>query len=72
MPPLKRSALQTIKFIFFLYTIHDKYKRSIGGTLITDFEPCHTLGGYLLDIHHGNPGSIPGQPMWDSWWTKWN
>jgi len=20
--------------------------------------------------HHGGPGSIPGQPIWDLWWTK--
>jgi hypothetical protein len=22
--------------------------------------------------HRGGPGSIPGQSMWDLWWTKWN
>jgi hypothetical protein len=22
--------------------------------------------------HRGNPVSIPGQPTWDLWWTKWH
>ena len=22
-------------------------------------------------IHREGPSSIPGQPMWDLWWTKW-
>jgi hypothetical protein len=22
--------------------------------------------------HRGGPGSIPGQSMWDLWWTKWH
>jgi hypothetical protein len=22
--------------------------------------------------HRGDPGSIPGQVMWDLWWTKWH
>jgi hypothetical protein len=22
--------------------------------------------------HRGGPGSIPGQVMWDLWWTKWH
>jgi hypothetical protein len=42
-------------------------------------------GGYLLFLaraiaqavqslvsHRGDPGSNPGQVMWDLWWTKWH
>jgi hypothetical protein len=25
----------------------------------------------LVASHRGSPGSIPGQIMWDLWWTKW-
>jgi hypothetical protein len=28
--------------------------------------PC----GYSLASHHVGPASIPGQVMWDLWWTK--
>jgi hypothetical protein len=26
---------------------------------------------YAFASHRGGPGSIPGQSMWDLWWTKW-
>jgi hypothetical protein len=31
----------------------------------------HSLGGKSLASHHGGPGSIPGQVMWDLQWRKW-
>jgi hypothetical protein len=31
---------------------------------------CHNLGGLSLASHLGDPGSSPGQVMWDLWWTK--
>jgi hypothetical protein len=34
--------------------------------------PCHGSGGYPPASHRGGPGSIPGQSMWDLWWTKWH
>jgi hypothetical protein len=66
-----RSIFQTMKLIFFdiPHMTNGEKKKSSGGTLITDFGPCHTIGAYLLAIHHGNPGPIPGL---DSWWMKWN
>ena len=33
--------------------------------------PCHGSGGYSSTTHHGDPGSIPVQPMRDFWWKKW-
>jgi hypothetical protein len=27
---------------------------------------------YTLASHRGGQGSIPGQVMWDLWWTKWH
>jgi hypothetical protein len=34
--------------------------------------PCHGSGGQSPASHRGGPGSIPGQSMWDLWWTKWH
>jgi hypothetical protein len=36
------------------------------------FKPCHGSGGKPPAFHRGGPGSIPSQPMWDLWWTKWH
>jgi hypothetical protein len=33
--------------------------------------PCHGSDGQSPASHCGGPGSIPGQSMWDLWWTKW-
>jgi hypothetical protein len=35
-------------------------------------ETCHGSGGKTPASHRGGPGSIPGQSMWDLWWTKWH
>jgi hypothetical protein len=29
-------------------------------------------GGKSPTSHRGDPGSVPGQSMWDLWWTKWH
>jgi len=29
------------------------------------------LGGYSPIYHCGGPGSIPGQSVWNLWWTMW-
>ena len=34
--------------------------------------PCHGSGGYSPASHHGGPGSIPGQSMWNLWLSKWH
>jgi hypothetical protein len=34
--------------------------------------PCNGSDGYSPASHRGGPGSIPGQSMWDLWWTKWH
>jgi hypothetical protein len=32
-----------------------------------------TYGGSKGHVTHGGgPGSIPGQSMWDLWWTQWH
>jgi hypothetical protein len=31
--------------------------------------PCPGSGGYSPASHRGSSGSIPGQSMWDLWWT---
>jgi hypothetical protein len=36
------------------------------------WRPCHSSGGKSPTSHRGGPGSIPGQSMWDLWWTKWH
>ena len=33
---------------------------------------CHGSDGYSPTTHHGNPGSIPVQPMRNFWWKKWH
>jgi hypothetical protein len=33
--------------------------------------PCHDSGGYSPAFHRRGPDSVPGQSMWDLWWTKW-
>jgi hypothetical protein len=52
----------------FVHTVHTKSKRKI------------ILMQYKIDIpifsinnkSSFSPGSIPGQFMWDLWWTKWH
>jgi hypothetical protein len=34
--------------------------------------PCHSSGCLSPASHHDGLGSIPGQVMWDLWWTKWH
>ena len=29
-------------------------------------------GGQSTACHRGGPGSVPGQSLWDLWWTKWH
>jgi hypothetical protein len=33
--------------------------------------PCNGSGGKLLVCHCRDPGSMPGQSIWDLWWIKW-
>jgi len=33
---------------------------------------CHGSGGYSPASHRGCPGLVPGQTMWDLWWTGWH
>ena len=32
---------------------------------------CYGLGSYSLSSHGGVLGSVPGQCVWDLWWTGW-
>jgi hypothetical protein len=32
----------------------------------------HSSGGWSPASQSDGPGSIPGQVMWDWWWTKWH
>jgi len=34
--------------------------------------PCRGRGTYLPVCHCGDRHLIPGQSMWDLWWTKWH
>jgi hypothetical protein len=37
-----------------------------------DAEGCAIAHPVLSpDFHSGEPGSMPGQFMWDLWWIKW-
>jgi hypothetical protein len=36
----------------------------------TEKERCGPFGAYGSD--NEDHGSIPGQSMWDLWWTKWH
>jgi hypothetical protein len=39
---------------------------------LLSLEPLHSSGGYTPATQHGSPSSLPGQSMWDFWWTKWH
>jgi hypothetical protein len=34
--------------------------------------PCHSLSVKSQASRRGDLGSIPGQAIWDLWWTKWH
>jgi hypothetical protein len=34
--------------------------------------PGHSTGSQSLASHHRGLGLLPGQSMWDLWWTKWH
>jgi hypothetical protein len=42
------------------------------GIELHDQLPNKILEAALPVCHSGDPGSIPGQVMWDLWWTKWH
>ena len=35
----------------------------------TKYRPCHGSGDRSLAAYHRGPESIPGQSIWDVWWT---
>jgi hypothetical protein len=34
--------------------------------------PCHGWGSYFMTSYHRALDLIPGQSMWDLWWTNWH
>jgi hypothetical protein len=36
------------------------------------FLSFHFFSNQAFVSHRDNPGSNPGQVMWDLWWTKWH
>jgi hypothetical protein len=37
--------------------------------ILTIYTLCHSSRGQSLASHHGSPGLISVQVMWDLWWT---
>jgi hypothetical protein len=40
--------------------------------ILRSARPRHSSGDQSPAFHRDDPGSIPGQVMWDLWWTKWH
>jgi hypothetical protein len=57
------SVFKTFKFENILPLSNPKCNGSVGLR--------HRLGTYPAASYGGGLGSIPGQAMWNLWWTKW-
>ena len=50
---------------YFLYSVNWL-------VFITETESVYCAVCTGVPLNRGGPGSIPGQSMWDFWWTKWH
>jgi hypothetical protein len=60
---LTMATIRTTMESFIICTLH---------RVLTGRWPRHSSGSWLLVSYCGDPSSIPGQVMWDLWWTDWH
>jgi len=55
-------------------TVHNRSTNTPGGkrSLPQQMGSHHGLGGQSPTSHRGGLSSIPGQSVWNLWWTKWH
>jgi hypothetical protein len=72
---MTKTFLWNLLFVSIYGTIHgrQKYTKYLPSYLSNvQSRAVPWLRRLVAASHRGGPGSIPGQSIWDLWWTKWH